>query len=207
VVQALETTFIPAHEGLIKYLDELGLWTEALESHNQDNLEILDKLMTGYADAIELADAAGIAVEPVNEVWIEFWEKYKVENDIPKIAPPRMKQEPPKAPAVIPPTEVEGDIEFELVSITNPAFREGELVVIGSTEPGTEASVKMWFEGGRESTITFRDKDQTTADADGKLVFNGVLGHIVEGVAKIEITLTVDGKTGKATVYTEIRFP
>ena len=36
------------------------------------------------------------------------------------------------------------------------------------------------------------------------LVFNGLLGHTVDGVAKLEITLTKDGKTGKATVYTEI---
>jgi uncharacterized protein len=203
LVQALETTFIPAHEGLIKYLKEKGLWTPELEQHNQNNLEILDKLMEAYADAIKLADQAGIAVEPVNEVWIEFWEKYKVTNDIPKVAPPRMKQEE-KAPVVIPPTEVEGDVTFELVSITNPAYREGELIIVATTEPGTEASIRMWFEGGRESTITFRDKDKATADADGKLVFNGLLGHTVDGVAKLEITLTNGAKTGKATVYTEI---
>lgn len=203
LVQALETTFIPAHEGLIKYLEEKGLWTAELEQHNRNNLEILDKLIAGYADAIALADTAGIAVEPVNEVWIEFWEKYKVENDIPKVAPPRMVQEE-KAPVVIPPSELEGDVQFELVSITNPAYREGELIIIASTDPGTEASIRMWFEGGRESTITFRDKDQATADADGKLVFNGLLGHTVDGVAKMEITLTKGGKTGKATVYTEI---
>ena len=204
LIQALETTFIPAHEGLIKYLDELDLWTPALEEHNQANLEILDKLMTGYADAIALADTAGIEVQPVNEVWIEFWEKYKTENDIPKIAPPRMKPDEEKAPVVIPPTEIEGDIAFELVSITNPAYREGELVVVGQTEPGTEASILMWFEGGRQSNITFRDKDKETADSDGKLVFNGMLGHTVDGVAKLEITLTKDGRTGKVTVYTEI---
>ena len=203
LVSGLASPFIPAHEGLIQYLDELEIWNEAMEQHNQENLAIMNELITAYEDAIVQADAAGIDIDPTNADWIKFWEQYKVDHNTPTVAPPMMDTEP-AAPIVIPETTVEGDITFELVSITNPAYRQGDLIIVAKTEPGTEAVIRMWFEGGRESTITFRDKDHKTADADGKLQFDGLLGHTVDGVAKLEITLTKDGKTGKATVYTEI---
>lgn len=203
LVSGLESTFIPAHEGLIQYLDEQEIWNEAMEQHNQENLTIMNELITAYEDAIVQADAAGIDVDPTNVDWIKFWEKYKTDHNTPEVAPPMMDIEP-AAPVVIPPPTVEGDITFELVSITNPAYRQGDLIVVAKTEPGTEAVIRMWFEGGRESTITFRDKDHKIADADGKLQFDGLLGHTVDGVAKLEITLTLGDRSGLATVYTEI---
>jgi uncharacterized protein len=142
LVSGLESTFIPAHEGLIQYLDEKEIWNEAMEQHNQENLDILNELITAYEDAIVQADAAGIAVDPTNADWIKCWEQYKTDHNTPAVAPPMMDTEP-AAPIVIPETTVEGDITCEIVSITNPAYRQGDLVVVAITEPGTEATIRM----------------------------------------------------------------
>ncbi len=206
LLQALDITYVPAHEGLVRYLKEKGVWTEEMDLHNQGNHDTINALITAYAAAIKLADEADIEVTPVNEEWIEFWEQYKIDNNVPKIAPPRMKTVYAAA-LELPPDKIEGDVEFEFVSITNPAYREDEIVVVLTTEPGAEATIRMWFSDQREAFIPFRDRDKKTAEADGKVVFNGELGHIIEGVARVEITVTKDGQTTVATTYTEIRRP
>jgi len=141
------------------------------------------------------------APEPVKEA-----PKPEPVTEAPKEEPKEeVKTEPSGGAAE--PTTVEGDVKFELTSVTNPALRMGELIVNAQTEPGTEASVQMWFASGRESLITFRDKDKATADDAGKLVFDGMLGPIDAGIAKLEISLNKDGRTGKATIYTEVKRP
>jgi TRAP transporter TAXI family solute receptor len=208
LTQGLENSFIPAHDGLVKYLKEKGRWTETLERRNQANISAIDALVGAYKSAIDLADKQGIAVDPNNPKWIEFWEKYKIDNKIPQIEPPLVVTAPkPTAVPTIPPPTVEGSIKFELVSITNPAYRLQEIVLVAVTEPGTEGTIRMWFSDNRESTIPFRGNEKKTADATGRLVFNGTLGHVVDGVAKLEVSLSKDGRTGKATVFTEIRRP
>ena len=96
---------------------------------------------------------------------------------------------------------------FELTSVTNPAYRLGEITVVAKTEPGTEAAIKIWFEDGVKSEIPFRDRNEVTADADGNLVFEGQFGPMYEGVATIEITLNNDGKSGLARLFSSIQMP
>ncbi|MEW6142321.1 MAG: TAXI family TRAP transporter solute-binding subunit [Chloroflexota bacterium] len=87
VRQAMEGTFIPVHEGLIRYLKEKGLWTEALESRNQANLAALNTRVEAYKGALAEAGKKGITVDPNNEAWLDFWEKYKEEHKVSPVAP------------------------------------------------------------------------------------------------------------------------
>jgi hypothetical protein len=67
------TSPIPVHEGTIRYLKELGLWTAAHDARQAENIALIDLYMEEYQEAIELADDQGITVSPDNEEWMEFW--------------------------------------------------------------------------------------------------------------------------------------
>lgn len=86
LMNGLNTTYVPCHEGLIRYLREKGLWTEAHERRQAHNIVILDVYIKAYAEAIALADEAGIEVSPVNTAWIDLWENYKLSQGLPRIA-------------------------------------------------------------------------------------------------------------------------
>jgi len=85
LMEALKTTYIPVHEGLIDYLREKGLWTEAHERRQQENIDIFNTYIDAYGEAMSLAEDRGIEVSPANPDWIAFWEGYKVENKIPRL--------------------------------------------------------------------------------------------------------------------------
>jgi len=78
-----EIQYQVAHPGLIRYLEEKGLWTPAHEARNQYNIDLLARWEKAYQEAIDLADEKGIAVLPDNEEWLELWEDYK--KDLPRI--------------------------------------------------------------------------------------------------------------------------
>lgn len=73
----LDLTYIPVHEGTIKYFKEIGMWTEEDTRRQQYNLELLKRYEEAYQEAINIADEQGISVEPLNEKWIKLWEDYK----------------------------------------------------------------------------------------------------------------------------------
>jgi len=75
----LDTWFLPAHDGLIKYLKEKGLWTAAHDTRQTQNIELVTKYVEAYQEAIDMADYQGITVDPENEEWIELWENHKKE--------------------------------------------------------------------------------------------------------------------------------
>jgi len=79
-----EHAFIPLHEGTIRYLKEKGLWTDAHEVRNQANIEKLTKWAEAYEAAIDEAGEKSIQVHPNDEDWIELWENYKKELDLPE---------------------------------------------------------------------------------------------------------------------------
>jgi TRAP transporter TAXI family solute receptor len=82
---SLDTTYIPCHDGLIRYLKEKGLWTEAHERRQVHNIALIDAYVNAYQEAIAIAESKGMAISPVNKDWVQLWEDYKVDNDIPKI--------------------------------------------------------------------------------------------------------------------------
>ncbi len=82
-MRIMETSFIPAHEGLVRYLTELGKWTPAHEARNQQNIALLNRYVEAYQEAMDMADEQGILVDPENEEWTELWENYKQELGLP----------------------------------------------------------------------------------------------------------------------------
>lgn len=73
----------PLHEGAIRYLDELGLWTEAHQTRQDQLVEMAQAQEAGYRAAIEAAEAQGISIDPENQAWIDFWRDYRAENGLP----------------------------------------------------------------------------------------------------------------------------
>jgi hypothetical protein len=84
LMDKLDTTFIPCHEGLVKYLKELGLWTDAHEQRQKQNVAQVNMYCEASQKAMWLADEKGIAVSAKNPEWLELWENYKKEQGLPK---------------------------------------------------------------------------------------------------------------------------
>jgi len=82
MVTAAATMPVPVHPGTIQYLKEKGKWTAANDARQQANIEFLTKYVNGYADAIKKAEAAGIKVDPGEKAWLDFWAKYKADNNL-----------------------------------------------------------------------------------------------------------------------------
>jgi len=78
----LDLTYLPVHEGTIKYLKEIGLWTADDENRQAYNQDLLNQYIDAYADAIKKAEAQGLKIDPENDVWIQFWTDYKAEIGI-----------------------------------------------------------------------------------------------------------------------------
>jgi len=73
----------PLHEGAIRYLDELGLWTEEYQTRQDQLVELAQAQEAGYRAAIEAAEAQGIAIDPENQAWLDFWRDFRAENGLP----------------------------------------------------------------------------------------------------------------------------
>jgi len=84
VMKMVETGFIPAHDGLVKYLKELGKWTPAHEARQEANVALMNRYVKAYQDAIGKAAERFITVDPMNEEWVELWGNYKKELALPK---------------------------------------------------------------------------------------------------------------------------
>jgi TRAP transporter TAXI family solute receptor len=91
--KVLDNMPIPAHEGLIRYLKEKGMWTADNESWQKYNVDLLTKYEKAYNEAVARADKRKIQVNPGNKMWIELWENYKKELKLPPIKMRVMAQE------------------------------------------------------------------------------------------------------------------
>ncbi|HEY87742.1 MAG TPA: ABC transporter substrate-binding protein [Dehalococcoidia bacterium] len=83
VMKMVETDFVPPHEGLVRYLKELGKWTPAHEARYQANVDLITRYVEAYKTAITMAEEQQIDVGPKNEEWIALWENYKKELALP----------------------------------------------------------------------------------------------------------------------------
>jgi hypothetical protein len=79
----LDVCITPLHDGVIKYMKEIGLWTEADDARQDYNVRLLDWYVDAYQEALDMADEKGMAVNPENEEWLKLWDDYKKELDIP----------------------------------------------------------------------------------------------------------------------------
>jgi NMT1-like family len=215
---SLETTYIPVHEGLIRYLDEKGLWTEAHATRQAENIAIFDMYIDAWNASLAQADAQGIEVSPLNPDWIMLWETYKVDNEIPKlgmhisitesgvvIVPTEVPELPTETPTptetVVPTGPVHtGDVPIEIVSIPEECWVNDIMKIEIKTEPNAELHLEMFLSDGVKSG--FPKDPNRVADADGVVVWEWALfKHTPAGATKIDITATVGDKTGKITTY------
>lgn len=84
LMKELDKTFIPCHDGLIKYLKELGLWTLEHEKRQQRNVALVTRYCEASREAMWLADKEGVVVSADNPKWVELWAGYKKEMGLPQ---------------------------------------------------------------------------------------------------------------------------
>lgn len=83
LMERIDNTFIPCHDGLIKYLRELGLWTLAHEKRQKQNVALIDRYCEAWQKAVWLADEKGIVVAAGNKDWVTLWDNYRNEHGLP----------------------------------------------------------------------------------------------------------------------------
>lgn len=83
LMEKVDRTFIPCHDGLIKYLRELGLWTAAHEKRQKENAGLVNRWCEASRKAMWLADEKGIVVSGESPEWVSLWENYKKELGLP----------------------------------------------------------------------------------------------------------------------------
>jgi len=81
---ALDLIHLPVHEGTIRYLKEIGMWTAADDARQKYNVSLVTRYTEAYETAIAMADKEGISVNPKNKDWTELWSNYKKEIGLPR---------------------------------------------------------------------------------------------------------------------------
>lgn len=66
----------PYHPGAVRYLKEVGVWTDEDEAWNQARLERMKNVQAAWDAAVEKADAEKVS----GADWPAFWEAYRTEN-------------------------------------------------------------------------------------------------------------------------------
>ncbi len=84
LVREIAQTFIPVHEGLISYLDELGLWTAAHQKRQDANVALVDRYCQAYRGALLRADEQGVPVGPTSDAWLEIWADCQRKAELPE---------------------------------------------------------------------------------------------------------------------------
>jgi len=67
----------PIHDGTVRYLKELGLWTPAHEARRQQNIDLMTTWVEAFDAALAFADETGIDVTPENQEWLDLWDEYR----------------------------------------------------------------------------------------------------------------------------------
>ncbi len=80
----LDGTYLPVHEGTIRYLKEVGMWTAADDTRQEYNVRLVDWYTEAYETATAMADKEGISIDPQNKEWVELWGNHKEEIGIPR---------------------------------------------------------------------------------------------------------------------------
>ena len=81
----LKYSYLPVHEGTIKYLKEVGKWGAEEDALQKANIELVNAYYEAYQEAVRMADEKGIKVDPQNEEWTKFWDDYRNGLNLPPI--------------------------------------------------------------------------------------------------------------------------
>lgn len=74
---------VPLHDGVVRYLQERELWTEAYQVRQDALVALAQAQVAGYQAALVAARDAGIVGGPDTEEWQAFWTTYRQEHDLP----------------------------------------------------------------------------------------------------------------------------
>ena len=85
LVAIVDFTWVPVHEGTIRYLKEKGLWTAAHDARQEYNVKLIDSYIEAYQTAIQMALQQRMTMSPENKDWIKLWENYKKELGLPAL--------------------------------------------------------------------------------------------------------------------------
>jgi TRAP transporter TAXI family solute receptor len=208
LIKVLQTTYIPVHPGLVKYLKEKGIWNADYENRNQTNIALLQRYCDAYAQASDLASKQGMQVNASSNSWIAFWENYKAAMGIPLIrmhvsltqdAEPVMPAGyvPPETTAAAattaPPasTSQAASIPFEVVSISD-AHPGDDVTVTVRTVSGAEVQITFIMPNGTKSA--FPSDNVKTAGADGTITWTwNINSHVPAGEATYSFTVKSGG--------------
>ncbi|MGR3321482.1 MAG: TAXI family TRAP transporter solute-binding subunit [Pseudooceanicola sp.] len=72
----LDRTPMPVHEGTVRYLKEIGIWTEADDEWNQEAIEKMDAWIAARDAALKEAREAGVELNFENEEYLAILEKH-----------------------------------------------------------------------------------------------------------------------------------
>ncbi len=208
LIEVLQTTYMPVHPGLVKYLKEKGVWNDDYERRNQVNTALFQQYVDAYPQAMSPAGAQGIEVKANNEKWIEFWENYKLAEQIPVIqmhvsltqdATPVMPQGYAPATTTTPAAETTAPAEttalsipFEIISISE-AHPGDDVTVVIKTTPG--AQVKITFIMPNGSASAYPSDNTKVAGEDGTISWTwNINSHVPAGEASYNFTISLNGQ-------------
>lgn len=81
LIQFLEIGALqPLHEGTIRYLDELGHWTDEFQRRQDQLVDLAQERARLYQEALDMAAEQGIPTQSGNADWHEFWQNHRAEN-------------------------------------------------------------------------------------------------------------------------------
>lgn len=78
----LDVTPLPTHAGTIKYLKEIGYWTDEDDAKNAEGIKLQQRYIDAWDEAKAEAAAKGITIAVDNEEWEALWNSYI--KDIPR---------------------------------------------------------------------------------------------------------------------------
>lgn len=70
----------PLHEGVIRYLEEKGLWTDAFQAQQDKLVALAEGREQLYKEAMAEARAEGMTISPSDADWMAFWTDYRDEQ-------------------------------------------------------------------------------------------------------------------------------
>ena len=84
----VEKIFIPVHDGVLRYLKEKNMWSAEDEARQSKYIALIKQYVEAYDTAIKTAKEKGMATNHKNKQWVELWEKYKKERNLPPFSTP-----------------------------------------------------------------------------------------------------------------------
>lgn len=70
------------HPGMIRYLEEKGLWKKEYEKTNEFNSKLSQKYIRVFNEAVSAAEAKNIKIDPQEKEWVTFLKQYQKDNGI-----------------------------------------------------------------------------------------------------------------------------